>query len=973
MNPARVRTPRARQSLPFGTNAKVTVLVIIALGACVTSILLGAFFSTLGQRSNRALFLTDRVDAAIQEINLLEAYFIQNADEASWTDMTHRMRSAQADLRELLTLTQDRPREIGDLAKKIESYQSIINRLFEPVMQLNAQKTELQKSGLSFTNIIDRALIDPFRAEEGLRIYAGLPIDPFKARVKDEATSLRGLYQEQQILLLGLLQDLNLVKYKLDRASIAADIAQHNAQLTYMGILIGKESDLQPVFDLLSAKIAALLNIERMITGLLADILSLDKELDNAGAQLSLAKGNLVAVINAEIEQEAALNRLANILLLTGIVASLAVFGVLLGRDVIRFVRHLEVAHRNLTESELRFRTVIEQAADAIILSDFSGAVIEVNRRACDLLGYTREELLALNLRDLADGDAPPPWTQAVAGEPVTLETGQRRKDGSVFPAEIRIGHIVYAGRDTLLGIARDITERKRAEAALQLSEENLRITLDSIGDGVIATDIHGNVVRMNRVAEQLTGVTLAGARGRALKEIFHIINTETRQEAEDPVERVLKENKIVEIATTTTLVAADDREYRIADSGAPIQNERGEIFGVVLIFRDVTEQHRLQEKLRHSEKMDAIGQLAGGIAHDFNNMLTGIIGTADLMAPLVADQSDLAESIGLILNTATRAADLTQKLLSFSRKGRVLSASFDLHDCIDSALAILERSIDKTIVIERRFAALSPSVTGDATQLENAFLNLGINARDAMPHGGRLSVSTGNVDLDEDYCRHSAFTLAPGRHVRVRVGDTGVGMDRKILERIFEPFFTTKSGERGTGLGLASVYGAVKEHGGDIQVESEPGKGTVFTIHLPAGKTGAPETARELETIRPLSGVILIVDDEEIVRSSLERFFRDSQFTVLTAGDGEEALAVYRREKDKIDVILLDLVMPRKSGRDTFYELKAINPAARIIVSSGFAHDTNVMALIQDGASAFIQKPYRFRELMKLIGQVMV
>jgi PAS domain S-box-containing protein len=943
--------------------------VVVSLAACVASILIGVSFNIRGRENNLALSLIDRAADGVTEIGLLARHFIQNADEASWAEMMRRMNATQDNLHGLLALTRNRPAEIEDLGAKVSDYQTLVNRLYAPVVSLREKKAALRRSGLSFSEEIETRIIDPIRVEEGLQIFNGRPVDPFKVRVKDEASGLLALYLKQQILLLDLIQDSDLGKYERERASIAADIARHESRLRYMEVLLGNDRAFQPVFDSLHRQITGLLGLERAITGAYVSILAINRDLSAADERLSAAKERLVEGINADIDREGGLNQLANALLLVGIVLFLAVFGILLARDVIRFVRTLEAAHRETRESELRFRTVIEQAADAIILADFSGAVIAANQRACELLGCPREELLARDLHDFTPAE---PWPPIPTGAPLTVETVLQRGDGGEFPAEIRIGRILYGGQEAVLGIARDVTERKRAEEALQLSEENLRITLDSIGDGVIATDIHGRVTRMNRVAEQLTGFGLADARGRALREIFRIVDANDRRPVEDPVTRVLEEKRIVELANDTVLLSAAGREYRIADSGAPIRNDRGEIFGVVLIFRDTTEKYRLQQSLRRAEKMDAVGQLAGGIAHDFNNMLTGIIGTADLMAPLVSDRPDLKESVDLILDTATRAADLTRKLLSFSRKGKVISAPFDVHDCIGNALAILERSIDKTIVIERRFAAHPSLVTGDATQLENAFLNLGINARDAMPHGGRLRVETENVVLDEEYCRRSAFAPAPGRYIRIRVVDTGVGMDKLVLARLFEPFFTTKSGEKGTGLGLASVYGAVKEHNGDIHVDSEPGRGTAFSISLPAASGEGELSAPEQETVRPRGGRVLVVDDEEVVRATIERFLAGAGFEVVSAEDGARAVEIYGREKERIDVILLDLIMPRQSGKDTFYELRGLNPRARIIVSSGFAYDTNVMQLLADGAKSFIQKPYRFRELANIITQVL-
>ena len=378
-----------------------------------------------------------------------------------------------------------------------------------------------------------------------------------------------------------------------------------------------------------------------------------------------------------------------------------------------------------------------------------------------------------------------------------------------------------------------EVVERKAVQAALQSSEADLRITLDSIGDAVIATDADGNVLRCNPVAQKLTGYAAEDAIGARLEDIFKIMSADTRELLETPVERVTRTGKTIELAGNTILIARDGSEYHIADSGAPILNTIGEVVGVVIVFRDVTEQYRIESQLRQSQKMELVGQLAGGIAHDFNNMLAGIVGAADLLASDL-DNPGAKENLDIIFSASERAASLVEALLAFSRKGSRRTIKVDVHQVIVDALAILERSIDRRVVIQREFEAATRVVLGDPTLLESTILNLGINACDAMPDGGILSITTSTRELDAEYCRTSRFDLRQGRYLQVTVSDSGVGIDEAKLAKIFEPYYTTKSVAKGTGLGLAMLYGTVLDHGGAVIVRSGREQGTTFDLLLP-------------------------------------------------------------------------------------------------------------------------------------------
>jgi PAS domain S-box-containing protein len=519
---------------------------------------------------------------------------------------------------------------------------------------------------------------------------------------------------------------------------------------------------------------------------------------------------------------------------------------------------------------------------------------------------------------------------------------------------------------------ARFIAERDKALENLHRNEENLRVTLDSIGDGVIATDVEGNITRMNQVAEKLTAWQSEEVVGKPLQSVFTIINAHTREPLESPVEKVLETNQIVGLAHYTVLVARDGREYQIADSGAPIRSDGGEILGVVLVFRDVTEERTLQEQLRQSQKMEAIGQLAGGVAHDFNNMLSGIVGATELLKEgggLGVEDRD--RYLDLILQSASRAKDLTWKLLAFGRKEGLVTTDVDLNEIMDDTLAIIGSTMDKRITTTVRKQADHAWVHGNGSALQNAFLNLLLNGIQAMPKGGELHIEIRNIDLDSEYCATSSFELNPGLYVEIRVSDTGIGIPAENVNRLFEPFFTTKPQGKGTGLGLAAVYGTITGNHGEILVASEVGKGTTFQILLPSVEE--PQCVQKVqETHMTGSGTILLVDDEESILITEQTLLEDMGYRVICAANGREAVDVFAARHQEIDVVVMDMRMPEMDGHEAFTRMKEVDPACRVIIASGFANmgdgDTKWICEL----AGFLRKPYRISELSRLVTRVL-
>jgi signal transduction histidine kinase/PAS domain-containing protein len=384
-------------------------------------------------------------------------------------------------------------------------------------------------------------------------------------------------------------------------------------------------------------------------------------------------------------------------------------------------------------------------------------------------------------------------------------------------------------------------------------------------------------------------------------------------------------------------------------------------------------EKEVLRDQLRHAEKMQAIGHLAGGIAHDFNNQLTGIVGYAELLRRGLPAGSPMFGHAERILLATKRAADLTSQLLAFARRGKYLEVSVDVHRTIREVVTLLEHSIDKRITIEEDLGATAHVMKGDPSQVQSALLNLALNARDAMPQGGTLRFSTRLVDLDPDACARTGFDIEPGRYVQVVVADTGVGMDRDVKARAFEPFFTTKAPGKGTGMGLAAVYGTVESHRGAVTLESEPGRGATVTLFLPLSMDEDVDTEPVAEVDKTdTRASVLLVDDEDMVREVTREMLSLLGYRVTDCSDGLAALSLFRERSASFDLVILDLVMPSIGGLDLFMAMREIDPNVRVILASGFSLGGDAQRILDEGAKAFLQKPYRADELARTVAGVL-
>jgi PAS domain S-box-containing protein len=515
-----------------------------------------------------------------------------------------------------------------------------------------------------------------------------------------------------------------------------------------------------------------------------------------------------------------------------------------------------------------------------------------------------------------------------------------------------------------------NITERKASENALAAEKERLLVTLRSIGDAVIATDVSGSVVLMNKVAETLTGWTLSEAQGKPLGEVFVIINELTRKPCDNPVDKVLSTGSIVNLENHTVLIGKSGVEYVIADSGAPIKDRDGKTIGVILVFRDNTEKQKTQEAMQKAQQLESIGVLAGGIAHDFNNLLSGLFGYLDLARESLKRGEEPGQYIEKAFSVFGRAKDLTGQLLTFSKGGaparKIALLAPLVRDAVHFALS------GSTITCRFTIAPDLWPASFDENQISQVVDNVVINARDAMPMGGTISVTADNIPTGSPL----PSDLVKGNFVRICVSDQGTGISPEHLPRIFDPFFTTK--QKGSGLGLATAYSIVKRHDGVITANSELGKGATICMFLPASTSAADGTSAPVSTppAHKGRGAVLVMDDEDFIRDVAAAMLSEMGYTVTTALHGAETLSLFeaaQNDNSPFDLVILDLTIPGgMGGRQAKDELRKLMPTAKIIASSGYSDDPIMSNPQEFGFDAAVRKPYDKAELAKAVSMVM-
>ena len=512
-------------------------------------------------------------------------------------------------------------------------------------------------------------------------------------------------------------------------------------------------------------------------------------------------------------------------------------------------------------------------------------------------------------------------------------------------------------------GSHRDITEKRKSE------EERARLVsaVEQMTEAIVITDVEGNIGYANQSYLDANGLSLddvmghppelVGAdNGPAVQEEIRDRLRESRNWSGSYLKRNSQTQDIMHMEATVSLV----------------RDAHGKPSHYIWVERNVTHERHLQEQLLHSQKLETVGRLAGGIAHDFNNLLGGILGHTALLKMHSTNSGEILNAAETIERTARRAADLTQKLLGFARQGKHQNVALSLHKCIQDCLELLRGTLDERIQIVTDFCSENPTIMGDPTQLEQILLNLSINARDAMEHGGILTFRTRIVDQDEETA--SERGLPAGRFAHLEVSDNGPGIPLELQSRIFEPFFTTKDSSKGTGMGLAMVYGIVHNHGGAIQVESQPGSGATFVVSLPLVIDKRPKKAASKPSPLPRgSGKVLVVDDEDLLRDVASRLLKHLGYEVATAADGIEACDYYESNYKEVDLVIIDMMMPRMAGPECFRKLKLCNPDVRAILSTGYSLNETAQALLDEGMMGFVQKPYMLSQLSEAVSRALV
>ena len=529
-------------------------------------------------------------------------------------------------------------------------------------------------------------------------------------------------------------------------------------------------------------------------------------------------------------------------------------------------------------------------------------------------------------------------------------------------------GYILKPFEERELRIVIDMALYKHeAERKLSVSERRFATTLHSIGDAVIATDEQGYITYMNPTAEALTAWPLIEAQGKALAEIFRIIHETTRKPVADPALRVLQEGTTITLANHTLLINRHDQEIPIDDSAAPILDDQGKCTGVVIVFRDITERRLAEERVRASEhqvrqvqKMEAIGQLAAGIAHDFNNLLTVINGYSSILLSSKEPGQNWQKYLERIETAGKRAEGLTRQLLAFSRRQMMQPRVLNLNQIVTNMEQMLSRVLGEHIqTITRLDATLAP-VRADAGQIEQVLLNLAVNARDAMPNGGAIILQTTNFLLTT--AQAPLFPeLQPGLYVALMVQDTGCGMTEQVKTHLFEPFFTTKERNKGTGLGLATVYCIVKQSNGHITVQSEVDQGATFTIYLPAVQepVAVAEHTPFSANLPQGNETVLLVEDEEAVRNFAGEVLHACGYRVLKARNGVEALQIYANHQGTLHLLLTDIVMPQMNGWALAEAIAGERRGTKILFMSGYTDSANLGAQAKGGQIELLLKPF--------------
>lgn len=614
------------------------------------------------------------------------------------------------------------------------------------------------------------------------------------------------------------------------------------------------------------------------------------------------------------------------------------------------------------------FHSVMENIRDGVYTLDREGRFTFINQFIADSSGYPAEAFLGRSYsefirpedRELAKANL----EATLSGHPpLPYELIYLTASGKEMWVEVNTAPLFSNGKIVgVLGLSRNIQERRRAEIALRESEQNYRTLVDKLPHAVAIVQ-DGKVVMTNEANRKMLNFNsveqMIGA------DVFQFIPEENRAQSKQRFQRRIARSNTEPEMYTTKLQRTDQTQIDAELYVQPIQWLGRTAIQYVVI--DISERLKLEQQLRHTQKMEAIGTLAGGIAHDFNNLMTAIIG----MASMLRRRQSANDIVEIIENAATRASTLTRQLLDFARKDSAAFVPSNIHKIVRDVMQIIGYALNKNIRVEFCPKAEHYVVNGDAVQLQQIFLNLAVNARDAMPEGGRLLVETLNRTLTEPALLES-LEIAPGEYLEVIVTDTGIGIPDEINSRIFEPFFSTKSESGNSGMGLSVVYGIVRNHRGAIRLECPPGGGARFAVLLPVEANAVTVDQTSEHQIAQGSGTILFVDDDGLVCTVASRILAELGYRVILARSGSEAIECYRERGSEIDLVVLDYAMPHMNGEQLFHRLRGLNPRTKIILSSGYGSMELIERMNKLGCIGFLAKPYTEVQLSAAIQKAM-
>ncbi|VVB90166.1 Methanogenesis regulatory histidine kinase FilI [uncultured archaeon] len=633
-------------------------------------------------------------------------------------------------------------------------------------------------------------------------------------------------------------------------------------------------------------------------------------------------------------------------------------------------ITELHNLNKTLEQSEMKFRSVIQAANDAIISVDSDGNVISWNKRAETIFGYVEEEVLGKPLAILLSERHRGFLSKELkrfrsTGESKyngkTLEFHGLRKDGSEFPIEVSVAIWKTEEGGFFTGIVRDITERKKADEKIR----EQAALLDKAHDAIAVRDLEHCLIYWNKGAQRLYGWTEEEAIGKNANELLY------KEESSNLIEAKSRVIENGEWKGELQQRTKDGKEVIVESRWSLVRDSEDKPRSILIINTDITEKKKLEAQLLRAQRMESIGTLAGGIAHDLNNLMTPIMLSLQMLKHKLTDEQS-QKLLTILENNSQRSADLIKQVLSFARGVEGERKPLQVTYIISEIEKVLKETFPRNIEIRTDLPKDLSTISGDATQLHQVMMNLCVNARDAMPDGGILRISARNFLVDGSYARMNTEANI-GPYIIITVSDTGTGIPPEIIDRIFEPFFTTKEFGKGTGLGLSTSHAIVKSHGGFINVYSEVGKGTIFKIYLPAIKTEMQKAQEQkLDLSLGHGELVLIVEDEASIRDVTCSTLETCGYKVLTADDGAQAVALYAKDKDKINIVLMDMMMPVMDGHASIKAIHRINPGAKIIATSGLSEKDKLMKVTGTGINAFLPKPYTAEQLLKTINEAM-